>query len=882
VVVGEKGVEEAPTNHPLLVDIQPSQVANVIIPHGSATALVYKEEADQHSQKGEIFNEPSPYPDAEVGMLGVAGLTTSHLHQHVPSNAVRMDVQVSPHLITVDPLPNSNFNIPSGFRRPEPGVVHGSHHPRPIQHGGPPTQINLEYLSPPPPPPPGSTPLSHLTDESLEESDDYSYNDQIETEGGEVIQESKTRPLRPGQLPIELINRQQTSMPIDIKDEKITFTSPKPNVFNFSQSNGDIKYSVVNSKPVKLDSQNLNINQPPIINGKPVVSPFVDSSQATVSIGHKTNLKPNTNEQLPTNLPKISNEQTNEIRIIQKPTVNENKDYGKNTSQVKPFDNTVVTMNMDERPPPPTFETVAQAYERPVPQSSSPRPFSPSNAAASYDRNSHDDRVVGLSPPPPVTRSPPQEETTHVNLRRPSPVRKRPPPPYKFEIPPPLETRPVKPIFLEAERPPPPPVPTELLSPPKPVEEYFKKHKKPPTTERPDHKKIFAATTPITEINPVLGGSLTVEELPQKPEVITAESKVVMNNVVNGRPGGTHVKLKPGVHAMYSGKPVADISPSKARLPPITSTWVNSVLVGSETEIEESKSTTSTETLHDDTSKLLSSGTTTIFGNLFTRPSTTEQFTPTRVSENYYHSISVVVDPLNDKSGENVISEKPIAESETGNNLGGRVVAKDNLTPTEFVVTHTKTLTVTTTESTVIHKDGGQPSTHTVILTKTMTSTVLDTVTEIHTLVKPTSILSTVTTTVSQIATSLVYPADNSPYEKDEIIDSSKEPSKLPNENDSILVVMTDKNSGDKAVPHLPIDDTIDIEGPSQETNEVSPNVLLGGLLSHHQDVSSECQPECKATRNELCQKINNVMRCVCRPGFARMFPDRPCKRKIT
>lgn len=41
-----------------------------------------------------------------------------------------------------------------------------------------------------------------------------------------------------------------------------------------------------------------------------------------------------------------------------------------------------------------------------------------------------------------------------------------------------------------------------------------------------------------------------------------------------------------------------------------------------------------------------------------------------------------------------------------------------------------------------------------------------------------------------------------------------------------------------------------------------------------------ECQPDCKASRNERCQRIDGMMKCVCRPGFARMFPDRPCKRK--
>lgn len=41
-----------------------------------------------------------------------------------------------------------------------------------------------------------------------------------------------------------------------------------------------------------------------------------------------------------------------------------------------------------------------------------------------------------------------------------------------------------------------------------------------------------------------------------------------------------------------------------------------------------------------------------------------------------------------------------------------------------------------------------------------------------------------------------------------------------------------------------------------------------------------ECQPDCRSQDNEVCQRVDGSARCVCRPGFARMFPDRPCKRK--
>uniref|UniRef100_A0A0A9Z5Z8 63 kDa sperm flagellar membrane protein n=1 Tax=Lygus hesperus TaxID=30085 RepID=A0A0A9Z5Z8_LYGHE len=93
---------------------------------------------------------------------------------------------------------------------------------------------------------------------------------------------------------------------------------------------------------------------------------------------------------------------------------------------------------------------------------------------------------------------------------------------------------------------------------------------------------------------------------------------------------------------------------------------------------------------------------------------------------------------------------------------------------------------------------------------------------------------------------------------------------------------MTDKNSKN-TLPHFNVDPSnepqLEMGNPGEE-EEVNPNVLLGGLLSRSPE--NECQPECKASRNERCQKLNGVMRCVCRPGFARMFAERPCKPTYT
>ncbi|KAJ6644596.1 Transmembrane matrix receptor MUP-4 [Pseudolycoriella hygida] len=135
-------------------------------------------------------------------------------------------------------------------------------------------------------------------------------------------------------------------------------------------------------------------------------------------------------------------------------------------------------------------------------------------------------------------------------------------------------------------------------------------------------------------------------------------------------------------------------------------------------------------------------------------------------------------------------------------------------------------------------------------------------------------------------------------------------------DNDSIFVVMTDQKQPSiiNTNPSM-IDKTHRINAMSEDDklNEINDDasdsnnddavnrdeddmtrdvnhVLLGGILIASPPQSdkpkmftaSECRPDCKAARNELCQKIEGQMKCVCRPGFARMFPDRPCKPTYT
>lgn len=55
---------------------------------------------------------------------------------------------------------------------------------------------------------------------------------------------------------------------------------------------------------------------------------------------------------------------------------------------------------------------------------------------------------------------------------------------------------------------------------------------------------------------------------------------------------------------------------------------------------------------------------------------------------------------------------------------------------------------------------------------------------------------------------------------------------------------------------------------------------VLDDLTLAVRATATQCRPECVAAQNELCQRVDAQMRCVCRPGFSRMFPDQPCKRE--
>lgn len=94
---------------------------------------------------------------------------------------------------------------------------------------------------------------------------------------------------------------------------------------------------------------------------------------------------------------------------------------------------------------------------------------------------------------------------------------------------------------------------------------------------------------------------------------------------------------------------------------------------------------------------------------------------------------------------------------------------------------------------------------------------------------------------------------------------ASKQPAKNAHHHSSTTAYV-DNNPADE------IDEHIESQGAAiiEETRTVHEKSKIA---------PPQCQPECKAVNNEVCQISGDLARCVCRPGFARMFLDRPCKR---
>jgi len=788
---------------PLLVNIQPSQVAQVVIPHGSQTALIYSDQpAVGHGPKGEIFNDPHPYPENHVnpGFVGLEIYGTlnpsNNVASKIPANAMHFDIPISLAGITVGDTESHHvvvFDNETGEVKTRP--VHVTKPSAPDNY-----HPHAQRLPPPPPPPlPNDSHVKRRPEPEFPDDED----DPLKYEDGEVTQESKKTPLRPGELP----------------------------------------FGVHVSEP--------NEDRTPIITGKPLVGKVTGEEQI-LSIG-----QPVANNNRPTELkPGVA------TPISKRPvTHNGNNNEQTRNNSIKPNtfliniapkgDDIQQAMNMDEKLPPlPANKHGTNDLDG---QASTPQP--------STVKPSHDTDVLGLSPPPMAV---PPSKYDNDTLRPTGGFRRPPPPLYR-----------PKPNFK----------PTS--SSPYPFE----------TPGAPPQLKPQPAA--MAKIEPVSKwrNTAAVAYAPSKnkstttagdPEITIAGSKVISQ--------GSNVKSNTRENAVPIGNPTtANVAPASDVHDPPTK-WTPGgygLITSTESKIETAESTTETPALGSSTLAIIKSHTT--------------ASKPTSKTTDYRSVISVVIKdegrpPDEKETSENVIIEHPtttplpppppppkqksptlrpqvtilqLPERPSFIDEFHKQMQHGSSLPTRFV-THTQTMSVTVTETTVLQSDGFDPSTHTLVLTKTQTSTLVDTVTEFHTLVKPTQVLATVTTTVPVAvrAGPAISATPVAEVTKTKTVGvPPPSPPAAADENETLLVVMTDKKgAANHGIPPP------EIQVPD-ETNEIGPSdVLLSGILTHSSD--AECRPECKASKNEICQRTENVLRCVCRPGFARIFMDRPCKRE--
>ncbi|XP_076643588.1 uncharacterized protein LOC143353869 [Halictus rubicundus] len=233
----------------------------------------------------------------------------------------------------------------------------------------------------------------------------------------------------------------------------------------------------------------------------------------------------------------------------------------------------------------------------------------------------------------------------------------------------------------------------------------------------------------------------------------------------------------------------------------------------------------------------------------------------TRVDSSITKVTNVLPDQHQGKNESVIKMTKDIAASTVRKPVNGSTTTMQ-MKPKE--VTRFQTSTVTRVETSVL---GSPPTTRTLLITHTLTSTTVETVTE--TLLRPTSVISTITSTILQSIVTRI------PSSFENVVD-----------NDSIFVVLSDQK------PPAPGAEEVEAEyddisrGEQDSTGNEIHRVLAGGVLGAPvvslQPVSNQCAPECRASKAEICAEVEGEMRCVCRPGFARMFPDRPCKPTYT
>ncbi|KAK3907504.1 Polycystin-2 [Frankliniella fusca] len=987
ILPGNPQVVERASGQPLLVNIQPSQVANVLIPHGSSTALIYSGDTLEHGKKGEYFDDPLPYPDPDTAHSGPVAV--GPLGVPKPSSAIRMDVPIPPEGIQVQISAGNAVQGPSVHGPPSHGPSiplhneaapqqhhHGGHHhqkeqPTPSQHHHHHNHHHHPLNNFPngrpqphphaPPPLRGPPPLPDTDNEQDGGGGGPEENDPIESEGGELIQESNARPLRPGQLPVELevANQAKTT-------ERTPIFIPHAPVLQ--QHHGHRHY------PVPRPQEPFRFERP--AESKPMNFDIESPIKSTIIYEQR----PDSNRLEPTGPapPKTA-------FILPRPSSKPSAGAAKPPpAAVKP---SPTPIPLPKPPPPPTTTQAASTTTTSKPDAYGETPPPPPPATASHkppksrpdrrpsgpgDRTSHDDQVLGMAPPTPPP--PPPSTTTGRPHRRPAHRKPRPPPPYKFEMPPP----PADTMQPPTEQPPPPPTsgrpsPPAPSPPASPAE--ARPFNRPPVLEMA--KPLPTISLPGSQAGETVQHEVTWSEPPRRSTTTTSTTTTPAptTSSTTRRPAAPFIRPirpfskpprpspsppreasaatpsivptppQPAQPTAAAPTPL-DIAPTTTRgRPPPSNRWTASPIAETIAASEPTLpgvAPSSVSAPLDNFSGKSSVQPTRVYltrhsgaTNRFTRPTTTERFTPSPTrdpaSHTRYASPPYRAPPRRPQPVDDAPSPAPTPEP----------APAPAPQPTRYI-THTETIVLTTTETSVLRGSEGQkPSTQTVVLTSTMTSTRVDTVTETQTLVKPTSVFETVTTTVSHTTTHIhthtaeppVLPtvspgwatSSPKPYPENESIDvhvSSSASGHPAGEEDgeddgdiithpqdgedSIFLVMTDHKPGTVQVHKLPPPAPTLEDEPTNadETNEVKNNaVLLGGVLvasppgvrpagpagvvvdeldPEDEQLAVQCRPECSAARNELCQRQHSLMRCVCRPGFARMFPDQPCKPTYT
>lgn len=866
--------------NPLLVNVRPSQVAQVVIPHGSQTALIYNDEPSTYNTKGEIFNDPSPYPEENVnpGFVGLKVYGPANTPQESASklsNTIHLDIPINPyasdgalteshHFIVLgsDGKPQPAYNIVNSvLKAPQNETFDGGFFKRPNSKYNFTVPSHVEFIKKP------NRPSWHQGHPNLVHP---------------PVTEHKQRPFifpqtRPfsGEQPHRPVHEHQN-------ENNNLVIGDGENESNDHEESGGASDEDELTQETKLKPNNQHSNEisPSATitvtaggagEGAGIVG-GVKQSDEDISHDYEINQNWEIMKEKPQDVKtKPNQQQSNKVGGDNSTTrENPNIKYSEWTTMDFPIYSSDV--NVTSHPQLDANSIANQEKENSLGNKNVNQKQTNNN-----NRNNQDD-VIGLSPPPlptrPSTASQSQKPTRpslkpyeqpKVPQRQPQPVKNKPKPtnpPYPFEKPTPTPVTPrPKPINK-----PPPNILYETDAPH--LADELMKMKPLNSTGRIEPVKKWPTTAKPTGLQPVYGNVVKVTDL----DKVTNEPAPTKGNVTDADSSQSNNKV------IVVDKP----DQNNDKTTELISKWnENGVVSSSKTDYDDIEYK-NTPTLIPTNRTKGGSVSNTIFGNLYTRPPPANiVIIPTHSTTQHYTAISMVIDqkPVNQSS--RITQEatakpdiKPTSALPDGQTKeDARFKEDSDIQPTSiptYYITHTQTTTVTTTQTTVVQTDG-HPSTHTIVLTKTQTSTIIDTVTKIQTLVQPTSVLSTVTTTIiSREPAASVTPADYP-------VSSSGN----SDENESIFVVMSDKKSGAGSISPAPTEarpTSFEVQG-ADEANEISPNdILYSGIYTQHND--NECRPECKITKNEVCQKIDNTMRCICRPGFARMFPDHPCKRK--